>query len=116
MPPRNAGLSVDSTGNNVTIDLSKINLTACGLTPGCYLTKNTFSGAIGKKMLYMGPVDRYGKLDGNLDSITQTSVSPAGEFSVDSTGLISGTPVAGQVVTITGTANGFGKTINIIFK
>ncbi len=112
---QNAGVSLDSTGTNVTVNLSTANLANIGLTAGSYLTKFTPSGAATKQVIYLAPNDQYGESDTNLSSLTQTSVSPAGQFSVSSTGLISGTPVSGQTVTLTGAAGAYSKTINITF-
>ena len=114
------GISVDTTGNNVTINEATTTLAA-----GNYLTQyiptTTLSGAATNSPIYFTPKDQYGVTDMNLSQFIQTSATNSAGASdstqyISSTGEILAMPAAGTTVTLTGvTRGGLTKTINLIF-
>jgi hypothetical protein len=124
---QDAGISVDTTGNNITITGAS-NYASLG----SYLTKySPVDGSATKQVIYFTPLDQYGETSSNLSQIITTNqsltnvvtgvTSPlvAGQstFSIASNGAITGTPVAGLNVTLTGvTSNGLVKTVQLMFR
>jgi uncharacterized protein YjdB len=127
---QDAGVTVDSTGNNVTINTLTANLTNDGLQNNDYITylkpasDSTPGDLDGKasaaEAVYFQPNDQYGEKDSAMASITQTAATVNGETSstvfVSSTGQLQNIdPTKTTVISVTGVANGQVKAITLTF-
>jgi hypothetical protein len=117
---QDAGISLDTTGNNVTID-STLGANLAPFAAGNYLTKYIPGGAATAQIIYFAPLDQYGETSTALSQIIQTAATVNGVASttqfIGTDGKILTSLTPGTTVTLTGVAtNGALKTINIIVK
>jgi hypothetical protein len=112
------GISVDSTGSNITINTNYVNLTSAGFAVGDYLSEFDPSGNYVGKEIYLYATDQYNKENLPINVI-QTSATVNGSAVttqyVDSTGKILVTPTPGTDIALTAVANGKTESIKLMF-
>jgi len=111
-----AGISVNSAGDVVTVDLTAVPAVAAEFAAGKVLTRfDTTGGSANRAKVYFYATDNYGTKAAQFSAI-YSNVTGTGTGVIDSAGAITTAPAIGDIVTLTAvTSSGLSKTIQIKF-